>query len=175
MVDRSWQRCGKGTKTLKSSNNSSRVPDMTITKLATKDQGQGRGKKSDFRVYNFRPVKKQATVTASDDLGSIQFHNETRNLADKFEDERQHAAKPNPNRSPDSTGLLRFKDDSFLSQRFITNASSALYTIIASEVRSFQTYLTYCEYRTRCKRPKCSLLISWDQQINLDWQQQCIH
>lgn len=157
LVDRSWQRRGKFAPTSKSHVGSSRVPDLTITKVAATPtrsrkrlvaQGDlarpakrhSRHTRLQFLEYK-PPVSSKLNRNKNASLDSApEYHGHvTERVQESF-------LSPETAHESESVDLARSANRSPVFRSPLSNSTGALYAIIDSEVQTFQSYLGYCTW-----------------------------
>lgn len=152
MVDRSWQRRGRKVSRSKDFENSSRVPEITITVLngykASQKRGQGPA------IANGNATAKPTQVTNRQFLS---YQPQTIGKKDKRCRKKASVKQDigrvgRPSESSRSSALAppaahpaeEFSEHASLSTRSISRSTSPVYTVLDPELGAFEKFLAYC-------------------------------
>lgn len=179
LVDRSWQRRGKFARTSKAYVGSSRVPDLTITKMAAtatrsrkRSVAQGdfahpakrQSRHTRLQFFEYKPPvssKVKRNKNASLDSGPEYHGHGTERAQEPF-------LSPETSHESESVEMVHSAVQSPVFRSPLSNSTGALYAIIDSEVQTFQSYLGYCTWITQQRRPSHPLNANIDHpQIHL--------
>ena len=149
MVDRSWQRRGRKVSPTKDTENSSRVPEVTITVL----NGGNKSRKEQSRLPISDPSSNPQPKNVKVQFMNYQPNERRRpriknpNVAAKGRDgvEQPRKRRQNQNSAVQYADPAEPSEHLSILSRAVPKSNSAVYAVIDSEVTAFERFLMYCE------------------------------